>query len=65
MTARPEYAAARERGNIARVNAQTRLFPEHLPKIQRLRAEGRTLEQIGKRWGVTGQAVYEFLRRQG
>jgi DNA invertase Pin-like site-specific DNA recombinase len=36
---------------------------ERRRQIARLRAQGATLEEIGRRLGVTRQAVYDMLRR--
>lgn len=43
---------------------QTRLHPEHLPRIMARREQGETWAEIGKRWGLCGEAVRAFVVKQ-
>ena len=58
-----DLADARQRGMRNAHARQTRLFPEHLPRILARRKEGESWAKIGKRWGVGGEAVRAFVLR--
>jgi transcriptional regulator with XRE-family HTH domain len=40
------------------------LDDSHLPEIERLRALGWSYERVGARFGVTGGAVWLFMRKR-
>ena len=65
MTARPEYAEARQRGLANSTAAHQTFHPEHLPRVLADRAKGLTYAEIGKKWGVGGSTVRAFLARMG
>jgi predicted pyridoxine 5'-phosphate oxidase superfamily flavin-nucleotide-binding protein len=54
---------SRARGLAKSRASRSRLQPEHLPRILAQRAQGLTLEEIGRRWGVKRAAVESFLER--
>lgn len=60
----PDYdAQARVRSIANSTAARQRLYPEHLPKVLRLREQGVPWAKIGKRFGLCGGAVREFVKR--